>query len=114
CGFYVLLGCSLLATNVRAAPGTPTILSTNFDPLCSQTNSTPLPRSPSHQAESTRRMIQRLAEIRKSIDPIKLSFLSDQRARLLEPMIERATNAVEKINLRYSLADTLTEGGNPE
>jgi len=59
-------------------------------------------------------MIQRLAEIRKSLDPIQVSFLSEQRAQLLTPMIARATNAIEKINLRYSLAETLTEGGNPE
>jgi len=59
-------------------------------------------------------MIARLAEIRKSLDPIKLSFLSEQRTALLAPMIERTTNASEKINLRYSLAETLTEGGDPE
>jgi ASPIC and UnbV/FG-GAP-like repeat len=59
-------------------------------------------------------MIARLAEIRKSLDPIKLSFLSDQRAALLKSMIERATNSSETINLRYSLAETLTEAGDPE
>ena len=65
-------------------------------------------------AESTRRMIQRLADIRKSLDPIQLSFLSEQRVQLLMPRIEQSTNAVEKMNLRYSLAETLTEGGDPE
>jgi len=59
-------------------------------------------------------MIHRLAEIRKSLDPVQLSFLSEQRAQLLRPMIERSTNALEKMNLRYSLAETLTEGGDPE
>ena len=59
-------------------------------------------------------MIARLAEIRKSLDPVKLSFLSEQRAALLTPMIERATNTSEKINLRYSLAETLSESGDPE
>src|SRR6266446_2726158 len=87
---------------------------TNFDPLCSLTNAPAPLHSSFIQPESTRRMIQRLAEIRKSLDPIKLSFLSDQRAQLLTSMIGRATNALEKVNLRYSLAETLTEGGNPE
>ena len=59
-------------------------------------------------------MIERLAEIRKSLDPVNLSFLSEQRAQLLSTMIDRGTNALEKMNLRYSLAETLTEGGDPE
>jgi hypothetical protein len=112
--FYVVLGCWLLLPNARAASGTPTILSTNSDPLRSQTNNLTLLSSQPRQAESTRRMIERLVEIRKSLDPVKLSFLSEQRAQLLAPMIDRATNALEKINLRYSLAETLTEGGNTE
>jgi hypothetical protein len=89
-------------------------LSTNRDVFCGPTNTVTSLRTLSAPSESTRRMIQRLADIKQSLDPVQLSFLSDQRAKLLVPMIDRSTNAVEKMNLRYSLAETLTEGGNPE
>lgn len=95
---------------LRSAQAEPAPASTNTDPLCVTTN---LPSSVT-QSESTRKMIQRLAAIRKSLDPVKLSFLSEQRTQLLGPMIEQSTNSVEKMNLRYSLAETLTEGGKPE
>jgi len=108
--FLVILEMILLVVSGRSAQ----TAQTNFDPLCSLTNAPAPLHSSFIQPESTRRMIQRLAEIRKSLDPIKLSFLSDQRAQLLTSMIGRATNALEKVNLRYSLAETLTEGGNPE
>ena len=65
---------------VRAAPA---LLSTNSDPWCPPTNAPIALGPPRPQPESTRRMIQRLAEIRKSLDPIQLSFLSQQRAQLL-------------------------------
>src|SRR5678815_3459195 len=93
---YVLFGLWILLPNARSASTTPAILNTNS----AQTNAVSLARSHPRQAESTRRMIARLAEIRKSLDPIKLSFLSEQRTALLAPMIERTTNASEKINLR--------------
>ncbi len=59
-------------------------------------------------------MIQRLAEIRKALDPVNVSFLSGQRAQLLAAKVARSTNAWEEMNLRYSLAETLTEAGRPE
>src|SRR5262245_10028600 len=104
----------MLLLSARAASVTPRTASTNSEPLCTKTNLMTWFEGLPTQPESTRRMIQRLADIRKSLDPIQLSFLSEQRAQLLAPMIERSTNALEKMNLRYSLAETLTEGGNPE
>ena len=112
--FQVLLTFWMLFPSARAASAAPAPLSTNSEVLCRQTNVATLLRPFAAQPESTRKMIQRLADIRKSLDPIKLSFLSEQRAQLLAPMIERSTNALEKMNLRYSLAETLTEGGDPE
>jgi hypothetical protein len=71
-------------------------------------------RSMAAPAPGTKKMIERLAKIRNSLDPVQLSFLSEQRAQMLVPMIDRSTNAVEKLNFRYSLAETLTEGGDSE
>src|SRR5205814_6488654 len=89
-------------------------LATNSDPFCSPTNPVAFLGPPPPQPESTRRMIRRLAEIRKTLDPAKVSFLSRQRAQLLAAKVARSTNAWEEINLRYSLAETLTEAGRPE
>ncbi len=59
-------------------------------------------------------MIQRLAEIRKTLDPAKVIFLSRQRAQLLAAKVARSTNVWEQMNLRHNLAETLAQAGRPE
>src|SRR6266581_638316 len=112
--FHVPLTLWLLVRTVWAAPGPTGPLATNSDPFCSATNPVAFLGPPPPQPESTRRMIQRLAEIRKALDPVSVSFLSGQRAQLLAARVARSTNAWQEINLRYSLGETLTEAGRPE
>src|SRR5947199_658572 len=111
---HVPLTLWLLVHPVWAAPGPTGPLVTNSDPFWSAANPVAFLGPPPLQPESTRRMMQRLAEIRKALDPVNVSFLSGQRAQLLAAKVARSTNAWQELNLRYSLGETLTEAGRPE
>ena len=98
CVVLLLSLCMLLADAVADLASTTG--ATNSDPRI-LTNSAAL-RSSSPQPASTDGMIQRLDQIRKAMDPVKVNFLSPQRVELLTAMLGRATNTLEKINLRYT------------
>src|SRR4051812_37043928 len=66
------------------------------------------------QPESTRKMIQRLDQIRRSMNPFEARFLSDQRAPLMAARLGLLTNTFEKADWRLKMAATLTEAGRPE
>src|SRR5437773_11007030 len=90
---HVPLTLWLLAHPVWAAPGPTGPLATNSDPFCSPTNPVAFLGPAPPQPESTRRMIQRLAEIRQTLDPVNVIFLSRQRPQLLAARVARSTNA---------------------
>src|SRR2546423_1233449 len=87
---------------------------TNSDPLCSLTNAPSPLRSPFIQPESTRRMIQRLEQLRTAMNPIQVRFLSDQRATIMASMLDKITNAFEKAEWRLKLAANLIDAGQPD
>jgi len=105
------LGCWTLLHGLRAAPA---VLSTNSGPLGRPANEATLAPPPTRQAESTRKMIQRLADINKSFDPIQLSFLSQQRAQLLAPMIRSGHQCFGKDQSALQPRGDADEGGDPE
>jgi hypothetical protein len=91
-----------------------TVLVTNLDPLCLVTNSSNSSISLSNQPASTRRMIDRLARIRETTDPMQAKFLSRERAQMMAAALGKMTNEFEKADLRLKLASTLTEANQPE
>src|SRR2546426_405650 len=91
CVFAVFVS---LALNMRAGSSLPVLsASAELDPVCRPTNGIAVSPSPWPQPESTRRIIQRLADIRKALDPVQVSFLSEERAQLLKTKLEQSTNA---------------------
>ncbi|HEX4645832.1 MAG TPA: VCBS repeat-containing protein [Verrucomicrobiae bacterium] len=66
------------------------------------------------QPESTRKMVQRLENIRKRANPFLNPFLSDLRAEALQAKLGQTTNAAQQVQLRYELGRALTEAGQPE
>ena len=84
---------------------------TNSDPLCALTNAQSTLGAGPPQPESTRKMSQRLAQIRSAINPMADRYLSDQLATIMAAILDKITNAVEKVEWRLKLANTLTEAG---
>jgi len=83
----VVIGLSFSAVSPRAAQ----IIS---DPLCALTNAQSTLGAGPPQPESTRKMIQRLAQIQSAINPMADRYLSDQRATIMAAILDKISNAV--------------------
>ncbi|MBN8248879.1 MAG: VCBS repeat-containing protein [Verrucomicrobia bacterium] len=62
-------------------------------------------------AESTRRMAERLAKLRETVDPRGVPYLTDRRLALMEADLRRATNAAQQATLRLDRARELQLAG---
>jgi VCBS repeat protein/ASPIC/UnbV protein len=86
---------------------------TDLDPLCRVTNLS-LSVSNSGQPASTRGMIERLARIRATMNPMQAKFLSRERVQIMASALAKMTNEYDKADLRLKLAFTLTEANQSE
>jgi hypothetical protein len=85
-----------------------------LDPMC-EAMDPPTPKlAPGHPAPSTRRMAERLAEIREKANPATMIYLSDRRADLLQAQMTNATEINEKFRLEFQLAIQQINSARPD
>ncbi|HRI12658.1 MAG TPA: VCBS repeat-containing protein [Verrucomicrobiota bacterium] len=74
----------------------------------------PKPSTASFQAASTRKMVERLAQIRETANPRSMAYLSHRSVARLERALSMATNAPEQIAIRFQLGFQLLLSGRTE
>ncbi len=85
-----------------------------LDPIC-ETIEPPSPKlKPGNPAPSTRRMAQRLAEIRDKADPHSAGYLSDRLADQLQGELASAKGVGDKFRLQFQLAIQQINAARPD
>ena len=85
-----------------------------LDPIC-ETVEPPTPRlPPGDPAPSTRRMAQRLAEIRDKMHPASAGYLNDRLADMLQGHLTNVTEINEKFRLQFQLAIQQINAARPD
>lgn len=85
-----------------------------LDPICETIELPTRPFAPGNPALSTRRMAQRLAEIREKANPASAGYLSDRMADLLNGQVTNATGVGEKFRLQFQLAIQQINAARPD
>lgn len=112
------------AVSTAASTGTPVKAPTpsvpgfegliSLDPVCETIEPPTRAFPPGNPAPSTRRMAQRLAEIRDTANPAKAGYLSDRMAEMLQGHLTNATEANEKFRLQFQLAVQQINAARPD
>jgi hypothetical protein len=85
-----------------------------LDAVC-ETVEPPTPKlPPGNPATSTRRMAQRLAEIREKMNPASAGYLSDRAADLLQGQLTNTSEMSEKFRLQFQLAIQQVNAARPD
>jgi hypothetical protein len=85
-----------------------------LDPIC-ETVEPPTPKlPPGNPAPSTRRMAQRLAEIRDQMNPASANYLNDRHADMLQGHLTNTTEINEKLRLQFELAIQHVNAARPD
>jgi hypothetical protein len=85
----------------------------NLDPVCERIEAAPKFK-PGNPAPSTRRMAQRLEEIRAKANPASAGYFSDRLADMLERQVTNSNQANEKFRLQFRLGVQQINAGRPD
>ncbi|HKX62537.1 MAG TPA: CRTAC1 family protein [Verrucomicrobiae bacterium] len=104
-----------VANGLRAdSPATPVTEGLiSLDPVCARIEVTPR-FHPGNPAPSTRRMAQRLDEIRAKANPASAGYFSDRLAEMLKHQMTNASAVNEKFGLQFKLGVQQINAGRPD
>lgn len=108
------IGACLAAVVLTASAQNPAVGPYQLDALCFAPRNLPQTLPPGNPAPSNRRMAALLQKFDREVDPLSAAFLSDRVVDRLQGMIQKATNAVEQVNLRVVLAWQQMQAGRPD
>ncbi|HAB19946.1 MAG TPA: CRTAC1 family protein [Verrucomicrobiota bacterium] len=100
------IGC---ASTVRAAEDLIVL-----DPICETIESQTPPLPPGNPAPSTRRMAQRLIEIREQAHPDSMAYMSDRLADIIQVKLTNTAGVSERFRLQFNLAIQQLNAGRPD
>lgn len=85
-----------------------------LDPICETVERPSRPFPPGNPAPSTRRMAQRLAEIRDTMEPSRANYLNDRLAETLQGKVTNTMELNEKFRLQFELAIQQVNAARPD
>jgi hypothetical protein len=100
----------VLAMTVSAAEPMPVTL----EPLCRVPLLAARALAPGNPAPSTRRMAERLLQLRKSAEPGSMAYLSDELIPLIQRRLAETTDVGQRIDLGLQLGIQQTQAGQPD
>src|SRR5262245_52534251 len=85
-----------------------------LDPVCETVERPSKPFPPGNPAPSTRRMAERLADIRDAMAPSRANYLNDRLAETLQGQMTNTTDLSEKFRLQFQLAIQQVNAARPD
>lgn len=102
------------AANAIAAPTARFEGLVALDPICETVEPPARNYPPGNPAPGTRRMAQRLAEIRDRMNPMKAGYLNDRQAEMLQGRLTNASEINEKFRLQFQLGIQQINAARPD